>query len=395
MEIDWRREAEALQPELTALRREFHRHPELGNQEFETASRIEACLEAWGISCRRLLGTAVVGELRGSRPGGTAALRADMDALPVREDTGAPFISQVPGVMHACGHDFHMAAVLGAAKLLAAHREELPGTVKLFFQPDEEGSGGAERMVAAGCMAAPPVGAVFGAHVSPDLQAGTVGVRFGKFYAASDTFELTLLGQSAHGAEPEKGKDALAAAAELVCALRALPGRFLEERSVLSVGTLRAGSAINVIADRASLTGILRTLGPDTRRAMKALLRETVETVAARWGVKAELTLRESYPGVVNTDGETELVLRTARSLFGPDRVVELSDPTMTTEDFGYFVQASAGSFYHFGVGGERPLHNPCFLPDDALLADAAALHAAVAAAYLAQRPQNGGESTT
>ena len=170
----------------------------------------------------------------------------------------------------------------------------------------------------------------------------------------------------------------------LFSALRALPGHFPGERSVLSVGTLQAGSAINVIADRAVLSGILRTLGPDTRRAMKNLLRETVETVAKRWGVKAELTLRESYPGVVNTDAETELVLRTARSLLGQDRVVELTQPTMTTEDFGYFTQAAAGSFYHIGVGGESPLHNPCFLPDDALLADAAALHAAVVAARLA-----------
>lgn len=384
MEIDWRGEAEALLPELTALRRTFHQHPELGNQEFETASRIEACLEAWGISYRRLLGTAVVGELRGNRPGRAVALRADMDALPVGESTGTPFTSQTPGVMHACGHDFHMAAVLGAARLLAAHREELPGTVKFFFQPDEEGSGGAERMISAGCMDTPAVEAVFGAHVCPDLPAGMVGVRFGKFYAASDTFTLTLLGKSAHGAEPEKGVDALAAAAELICALRALPGHFPGERSVLSVGTLQAGSAINVIADRAVLSGILRTLGPDTRRAMKNLLRETVETVAKRWGVKAELTLRESYPGVVNTDAETELVLRTARSLLGQDRVVELTQPTMTTEDFGYFTQAAAGSFYHIGVGGESPLHNPCFLPDDALLADAAALHAAVVAARLA-----------
>lgn len=383
VQIDWKREAEGLLPELTALRREFHRHPELGNQEFGTADRIEACLMAWGIPCRRLLDTAVVGELRGGQPGGVVALRADMDALPVREDTNAPFASQTPGVMHACGHDFHMAAVLGAAKLLAAHREELPGTVKFFFQPDEEGSGGAQRMIEAGCMDDPTVGAVFGAHVCPDLPAGTVGVRFGKFYAASDTFTLTLMGKSSHGAEPEKGKDALAAAAELALALRALPGRFPGERSVLSIGTFQAGSAINVIADRATLSGILRTLGPDTRGAMKKLLRETVETVAARWDVRAELTLRESYPGVVNTDRETEVVLRTAKNLLGPDRVVELDEPTMTTEDFGYFTQAAAGSFYHIGVGGEASLHNSCFLPKDDLLVTAAALHAAVAAAQL------------
>ena len=385
MEVDWMREAQALLPVLAALRRRFHCRPELGNQEFETARTIESTLRSWGIETHRLLDTAVVGIIRGGLPGRAVALRADMDALPVEEAAGADFASETPGVMHACGHDFHMAAVLGAAKLLAGHRERLRGTVKLFFQPDEEGDGGARRMISAGCMAEPTVSAVFGAHVSPDLPAGTVGVRFGKFYAASDTFSITVLGKSAHGAETEKGADALAAAARTVCALKDLPGRFPGERSVLSVGTLRAGSAINVIADRAEFTGILRTLGPETRRNMKGLLREAVEAVAAQYGVRAEVALRESYPGVVNSDRETGLVLRTAQGLFGAGRVVELPEPTMATEDFGCFVGAAAGSFYHIGVGGEVPLHNPAFLPPDALLADTAALHAAVAMATLSE----------
>lgn len=386
MEVDWMGEAQALLPELAVLRRGFHRRPELGNQEFETARTIEDRLNAWGIETHRLLDTAVLGVIRGGLPGGAVALRADMDALPVEEAAGTAFASEVPGVMHACGHDFHMAAVLGAAKLLAGHRSELRGTVKLFFQPDEEGDGGAQRMISAGCIDEPTVSAVFGAHVSPDLPAGTVGVRFGRFYAASDTFSITVLGKSAHGAEPEKGADALAAAARMICALKELPGRFPGERSALSVGTLRAGTAINVIADRAEFTGILRTLGPEIRQTMKGLLRETVEAIAAQYGVRAEVALRESYPGVVNSDRETELVLRTAQGLFGAGRVVELPEPTMTTEDFGYFIDAAAGSFYHIGVGGDVPLHNPAFLPPDALLADAAALHAAVAVAGLAEQ---------
>ncbi len=385
MEVDWMGEAQALLPELAVLRRGFHRRPELGNQEFETARTIEDRLNAWGIETHRLLDTAVLGVIRGGLPGGAVALRADMDALPVEEAAGAAFASEVPGVMHACGHDFHMAAVLGAAKLLAGHRERLRGTVKLLFQPDEEGNGGAQRMIAAGCLTGPMVAAVFGAHVSPDLPAGTVGVRFGRFYAASDTFSITVLGKSAHGAEPEKGADALAAAARMICALKDLPGRFPGERSVLSIGTLRAGTAINVIADRAEFTGILRTLGPETRQNMKRLLREAVEAVAAQYGVRAEVALRESYPGVVNSDRETGLVLRTAQGLFGAGRVVELTGPTMATEDFGCFVEAAGGSFYHIGVGGEVPLHNPAFLPPDALLADAAALHAAVAVAKLSE----------
>nr|MCR5826543.1 amidohydrolase [Oscillospiraceae bacterium] len=238
---DYLKEIQQFAAELTALRRAFHFHPELGNREYETAARIERWLHDCGIPTRRLLDTAVVGRLRGGREGRTVALRADMDALPLQEATGAAFASEVPGVMHACGHDVHMAAALGAARLLAAQQETLPGEVLFFFQPDEEGNGGAQRMIDAGVLEG--VDAVFGCHVAPDLPLGTVAVRYGKFYAASDTFRVTLTGKSAHGAQRELGVDALAAAAELVTALLSLPSAFPHERSVVSVGTLHAGTA--------------------------------------------------------------------------------------------------------------------------------------------------------
>ena len=173
--IDWLREAEAISPEITALRETLHRRPEPGNQEFETAKLIERTLQACGIETERMLDTAVVGTLTLGKPGPCAALRADMDALPVTEQTHAVCSSEVPGVMHACGHDVHMAAALGAAMLLGKHRDDLCGTVKFFFQPDEEGTGGAQRMIAAGCMEG--VDAIFGAHVAPDLPLGHIGVR--------------------------------------------------------------------------------------------------------------------------------------------------------------------------------------------------------------------------
>lgn len=382
---DYLKAAQALLPELSALREAIHTEPELGNEEFRTAERIEAFLHSCGIETERMLDTAVVGTLRGALPGSTVALRADMDALPLNEQSGAAFASRVPGKMHACGHDIHMTAVLGAAKLLAAQRDRLRGTVKFFFEPDEEGTGGAQRMIAAGCMDG--VNAVFGAHVSPDLPLGTVGVRYGKFYAASDTFSITLRGKSAHGAEPEKGIDALAAAAELVGTLLALPGR-REERCVLSVGTLQAGTAINVIAETAKLTGILRTLGQQNRQEMRTLLRETTQEIAARRGCSAEILLHESYPGVVNTQAETALAERTAQAVLGEAQVVRLAQPTMTTEDFGYFIDAAAGCFYHIGAGCALPLHNPAFLPDARAISVAAAVHAAVAETYLMQHPE-------
>ena len=378
---DYLREARELASELFALRKAFHRHPELGNHEFETAKRIEAWLRECGIPTRRLLDTAVVGVLTGAREGETAAIRADMDALPLQEASGAEDSSEVPGVMHACGHDVHMAAVLGAAKLLSAHRSELPGRVVFLFQPDEEGNGGAQRMIDAGALEG--VDAVFGCHVSPELPAGCVGVRYGKFYAASDTFHITLTGKSAHGAQRERGIDALAAAAEMVSALVSLPGTFPQERSVVSVGTLHAGTAGNIVADHAEFTGIIRTLGQEHRKAMRARFLRTAGYVAERNGVSLNCDLRGSYPGVVNDLAMTRLAQDTAVSLFGAENVSVIAEPTMTTEDFGCFLQQRPGSFYHVGAGCSLPLHNAGFLPDDTAVVTAAALHAAVAETYL------------
>lgn len=381
MAFDFLAEAQTLAEELSDLRHAIHRQPELGNHEFKTAVRIEAFLQGCGIETERMLDTAVVGRLRGALPGPAAALRADMDALPITEATGAAFASERPGVMHACGHDVHTASVLGAAKLLAAHRAELPGTVVFLFQPDEEGSGGAARMIQAGALDG--VDAVFGGHVSPELPAGHMAVRYGKFYAAADMFRVVMCGQSAHGAEREKGVDALGAAAAAVTAVLALPDRFPQERSVATVGTFHAGAAGNILADRAEFTGILRTLGPDTRTRMRTLFRDAVSIAAAPFGASAEIELIESYPGVVNDDGMTRLAETTFRALFGGSRVHTIAEPTMTTEDFGYFLLERPGSFYHIGAGCPLPLHNAGFLPDDAAVVTAAAAHAAVAEAYL------------
>ena len=378
---DYLSEARRAAPELAALRHAFHRCPELGNREFETAARIEAELRRLGIPSRRLLDTAVVARLEGGLPGRAVALRADMDALPLTEATGVDFASQNPGVAHACGHDIHMTAALGAARLLAGARERLPGAVVFLFQPDEEGRGGAQRLIEAGALN--DVDAVFGAHVSPELPLGCVGVRYGKFYAASDTFRLTVHGRGAHGAEREKGVDALGAAAALVEQLIAIPGQMPGERGVLSVGMLHAGSAENALADRAEFAGIIRTLGPVARKELKRRFRETVDAVTTAWGATAEVELRESYPGVVNDDAMTDLVRRTAAALLGEDGVRVIDEPTMTTEDFGYFLEQRPGSFYHIGAGCPLPLHNTAFLPDDGAAVVAAATHATVIEAFL------------
>ena len=378
---DYLQESAALQPRLAALRAAFHAEPELGNREFHTAARIEQTLRALGLETERVTDTAVVATLRGGLPGPTAALRADMDALPVQEATGADFASRVPGVMHACGHDVHITAALGAAMLLSRRRDMLPGTVRFFFQPDEEGNGGAQRMIDAGCLEG--VDAVFGAHVCPELPEGEAAFRYGKFYAASDMFTITVHGEGAHGAEREKGVDALAAAAQLTTRLLALPERFPGERSVVTVGALHAGTAGNILADTAVLEGILRTLGQDTRAAMKDYVRETCRAIESAFGVTVDCALRESYPGVVNHDPETALAEQAAQTLLGADRVHRIEAPSMTTEDFGYFLLQRPGAYYHIGAGCSIPLHNAHFLPTEGCLAHAAALHAAVLHAYL------------
>ena len=388
---DYRSGAGRLAPELCALRERFHRTPELGNREFHTAEAIESYLHDLGIPTERVTETAVVGRLTGGRPGPIAALRADMDALPLTEATGAAFASEVPGVMHACGHDVHLAAALGAARLLADRRESLPGSVVFLFQPDEEGDGGAARMIEAGGLDG--VDAVFGAHVDPALPLGTVGVKYGKFYAASDMFRITLTGRSCHGAEREKGVDALAAAAALVPALLALPDR-MADRSVVNVGTLHAGTAGNIVPGTAELTGILRTLGPDARRSLRSLLNEALVDNARAYGVEPSLALRPSYPGVVNDDGMTDLARAAMTELLGAESVRVLERPLMTTEDFGVFLERVPGTFYHIGAGCPRPLHDPAFLPAAEAVPLAAAVHAAVLTRFLEKESFPGGTAS-
>ena len=372
--------------ELNAIREQIHRHPELGNREYRTAELVEKILHGLGIETRRVTETAIVGTLTGGSPGPTAALRADMDALPVSEDSGADFSSETAGLMHACGHDVHTTAALGAAMLLAEHRETLPGTVKFFFEPDEEGSGGAARMIAAGCMEG--VDAVFGAHVAPDLPAGVIGVRYGKFYAASNMFTVIVHGRSAHGAQPEKGIDALAAAAAMITELRTLPAKYIQDPAILSIGMVRAGTAGNIIADRAEFSGIMRTLGPEDRGKLKTVFEKTIRQISDAFSTTAEIRITESYAGIINSEAETRHVQETAEALFGAENVRVLERPTMTTEDFGCFIDAAKGSFFHIGAGCAAPLHNPKFLPEPLTIIRLAALHADIIEQYLTKKAE-------
>ena len=366
---------------ILELRAKLHMYPESGNNEFRTAEVIEEYLDSAGIPSKRVLETGVVGILKGSRPGKTVALRADMDALPVTERTGADFESKIQGMMHACGHDVHMAAALGVASLLSKHRNELEGTVLFIFQPDEEGDGGAARMIEKGVLE--DVDAVFGAHVSPDLPEGTAGFRYGAFYAAADTFDLKVAGRGAHAAEREKGIDALAAAAAVTTRLIAIPEQIIADRCVVTVGTFNSGTARNILADKAELSGIIRTLGSKAREEAGVLMQRIVADTDLEYGTDTAVNYVRGYPGVVNDEEMTCIAEKAAAAVLGEENVIRISRPTMMTEDFGCYLNKVPGCFYHIGAGCSRPLHSPEFLPADKAVLTAAAVHAAVITAFL------------
>ena len=313
-----------------------------------------------------------------------------MDALPIQEETGLPYASRTPGVMHACGHDFHTAALLGAAELLQRRRGELRGNVKLFFQPDEEGDGGAARMIAAGCMESPRVDAMLCCHVESGIPTGTVSVRSGPICAASNPFSVTLRGHGSHGAKPHLGTDVIVAGAQIVTALQTISSRRTSpaEPVVVTVGSFHSGRAGNVLPETAVLTGILRTMGGAARERVKEDFRSIVSGLAAGMGVEAEIEISESYPGCRNDPAMTDLVRRSAGRLLGPENVLELTEPSLGTDDFGYFSDAVPGCYYYVGVGSEArgftaPNHNPRFAADPAALPLAAALHVRMAVDYL------------
>ncbi len=384
-------EAISLAPTLEEIFQTLHQFPELGNCEHSSAALIRARLDALGIPYTPLLDTATVAVIRGHAPGRTIGFRADIDALPLTEETGLPYASRTCGVMHACGHDFHTAALLGAAELLARRRNKFAGTVKLFFQPDEEGDGGAARMIAAGCMENPTVDAMLCCHVESGIPTGTLSVRSGPICAASNPFAVTIRGRGSHGAKPHLGTDVIVAGAQTVTALQTISSRRTSptEPVVVTVGSFHSGTAGNILPEEAKLTGILRTMGGEARERVKADFRAIVSGIAAGMGVEAEIEIFESYPGCRNDPAVTSLLRQAAAKVLGEPNVLELDAPSLGTDDFGYFSDTAPGCYYYIGVGNEEkgftcPNHNPRFAADPDALPLAAAVAAQAALDFLA-----------
>lgn len=374
------------------LRRDFHQHPELGFKEVRTAGIVARELQALGLEVTRgVAETGVVALVEGARPGPTVLARFDMDALPIQEQTGAGYASQTPGVMHACGHDGHTAVGLTVARLLNAHREDLAGTVKLVFQPAEEGLGGAPRMIDEGILENPRPDLALGLHVWNEKPVGWLGVVPGPVMAAGEIFGITVTGKGGHGAAPHQTIDPVLAAAHIVTALQSIVSRNVAplETAVVTVAVIRGGEAFNVIPSSVEMKGTIRTFLPEVRQRVIERFRQIVQGTAEALGCQAEIDLQSLTPAVVNDPQITAQVQQVARQLL-PDATLDLTDRTMGSEDMAYILQRVPGCFFFIGSanpekGLDAAHHHPRFDFDERALPHAAAL---MTAAILSAAPQ-------
>ncbi len=364
---------------LFDLRRDLHRHPELAFQEVRTAARLEAALAGAGArDVRRVAGTGLVARVPGKHATGpVVAIRGDIDALPIHEETGVAFASTTAGVMHACGHDVHATWTIGAAHLLA--QQPAVGEVRILLQPAEEVGRGAQALLEAGALDG--VRAIVGGHVDMRIDLGRVIAEPGPIAGSTDEFLIEVVGRGGHAARPQETRDPIVAAAGIVVGLQTIVARRLApgEPAVVTVGTFQAGTAENVIPERARLTGTLRAVRPETRLALQAELRRTAEAIAAAHDVEARVTLRTGTPPIINS-GETIGWARAAvTTLLGPDAFGTLPTPNLGGEDFAVYLERLPGCFIRvgaYGPGTERTMaHTPRFLPDErAILVGAAVL---------------------
>ena len=366
-----RARAAALAEDLTDCRRDLHRNPELGFEVQRTAGVVTERLRALGAEVRTGVGrTGVVGILRAPQATGPAVLlRADMDALPVQEVEGRPYGSQVPGRMHACGHDGHTTMLLGAASLLASDRSRLTRDVVLLFQPAEEGGGGAQAMIEDGALEFVPVGSAYALHLWCPLPAGTARVRVGPIMAAQDEFTGRILGRGGHGALPHQALDPILTAAHALTSLQAVVSRSLDpvEPAVVTVGSFHAGTAPNVIPNQAVLEGTLRSFSEPVREMLRRRVREVLEGTAAAHGCRAEMELRPGYPAVVNAAEAVARVREAGGAVFGPEGILDTA-PLAAAEDFAYFAQRVPAAFVLVGAGNGPPNHASDFDLDESVL---------------------------
>jgi amidohydrolase len=396
-----------IEPKVIDWYRDIHAHPELANEEVRTARLVAEYLRQIGFEVRtQIARTGVVGVLRGARPGGVVALRADMDALPVEERTGLPYASkargvyrgQSVGVMHACGHDAHIAMLLGAAKILSDMRAQLAGTVVVLFQPSEEERpndepAGAELMIAEGALGDPRPDAIFGLHVVP-YPSGRIGYRSGPLMAAQETFTVRLVGRQTHGSSPWTGINLMPLAAEIVTALSRIPADQVDLTrgpTVLTIGRIRGGEAANVIPGQVELEGTMRALDEGNRTTAIAAIKRIVSGTAATAGATGTVAFKKGYPVTANDPALTARILPVLRGVAGSDDVQEVA-PVLAAEDFAYYQQQIPGVFIFLGINpddagpdGVHPNHSDRFRVNEAVLKRGVEIHVRLALDQLAR----------
>jgi amidohydrolase len=372
---------EGFADELTAIRRDLHAHPEIGFEEVRTSGIVADKLKGWGIEVHRGLGgTGVVGVLKGKGAGSRRiGLRADMDALPMEENTNLKWRSTIPGRFHGCGHDGHTTMLLGTARYLA-ETKNFDGTVHFIFQPAEEGLGGARAMIKDGLFDKFPCDEIYGLHNAPDLNHGEIAILPGPAMAGADFFDITIQGYGAHGAMPERSKDAVVIAMTLGQALQTIVSRNVEptQPAVLSITQIHSGSAYNVIPGDARLCGTVRAFSDEVRALIRERMRAISAGIAAAFQVEINVDIRDIFSVLVNAKEYSDVVADVARTVVEPAKVITRTKPKMGSEDFADMLHAVPGAYFWVGHEGSVPVHNPGYVLDDGILPVGASMFARI-----------------
>lgn len=359
--------AENLRPRLIEIRHHLHAHPELSGQEYQTAAYVAGVMSSCGLSVQELIGkTGVIGELKGTgQDDRYLAIRADMDALPIAERTRLAYASRFPGIMHACGHDVHTTVGVGTAMVLSELSQDIPGRIRFLFQPAEETAQGASWMIRDGAMQ--DITAILALHTFPSIVGGAVGIRYGALTAAADDLEITILGESGHGARPHEATDAIWIASQVITTLQQAISRTHNPLRpvVLTIGQITGGRAPNVIADQVRLLGTVRSLHPETSAELPEWIEQIVAGVCQTHGANYTINYRRGVPSVQNDRQLTQIVEQSAQEAWGRDRVERLDEPSLGAEDFSLYLEHAPGMMFRLGVGfpdrTNHPLHHPAF----------------------------------
>ncbi|MBW6409155.1 M20 metallopeptidase family protein [Clostridium weizhouense] len=390
--IDFNKEANEIKDELISIRRDLHEHPEVGFEEVRTSGIIKDFLKKEGISYIELSKTGVCGIITGEKDGTkkTIALRADMDALPIQDMKSCPYSSKILGKMHACGHDSHTTILLGVAKILNKHKNLFSGNIKLIFEPAEETVGGARYMIKENVLENPKVDCILGLHVDENVKIGNIEIKKGVVNAASNPFNITIIGQGGHGAAPHTTVDPVVVASHIVVALQSIVSREISpvNPAVITIGTIHGGTAQNIIPGEVKLSGIIRTMTKEDREFVIKRLKEIVNGIALSSRAKAEIEIEESYPCLYNDDDMVDLIRNSSGSILGVENVLEQKAPHMGVESFAYFAMEKPSAFYFLGSGNKEkkttePAHSDLFDIDEDCIPIGVAIQSLSAFNYL------------